>query len=169
LAKTKHWLLHVIRHRPTNWLFSFKSSMTHSHILCFINFKKELHIIQSSVQTAVHTVICVLLIKYNLVWNLLFELCSLTVLCEKYELWRFSLCNFLQSCYLMSSNIIFSSLFSSTLFTHVRMRDEVPHPHKTRSDICSCTHVTNLVPKGCGNINNDVLNENINFQNWILS
>jgi len=50
----------------------------------------------------------------------------------------------------MSSNIIFGSLFSDTLFTYVRMRDEVPRPHKTRSDICSCTHVTHLVKKGVG-------------------
>lgn len=159
MAKTKHWLLHVIVHRPTNLLFSFKSSKTHSHIPYVINFKKESHIIHSSVQTAVHAMICVLFIKYNLVWNLLFELCSLTVLCEKQKLWRFSLCNFLQSCYLTSSNIIFSSLFSDTLFTYVRIS-----PHKLRSDICSCTHVTHLVPKGRGNINNDVLNENIIFR-----
>ena len=55
---------------------------------------------------------------------------------EEYRSWSSSLCNFLQSPFtssLLDPNIFLSNLFSNTLrlCSYHKVKDQVPHPHKT--------------------------------------
>jgi hypothetical protein len=68
---------------------------------------------------------------------ILLDLIILTIFSEEYRLRSSSLCNFLHnpSSYLLGPNILLNTLFSKTLCSSPKVRDQVSHPYSITGKI----------------------------------